>query len=376
MPLVINKGKMKYSHFVSESVACGHPDKVCDQVSDAVVDAALSIDKNARVACETLVTTNKIILAGEVTVGGKIDFEKIAREVVADIGYTNPLLNFSDKSEVEVLLHTQSPDIAMGVDTGGAGDQGMMYGYACDETEVLMPLSKILADELVMGMDNLEKEFKFLRPDGKSEVLVRYENSIPVEVEKIVLAKPHEQSIDKEEIRKIFYERIVLPMLEKYKMNKLSLDKVVLNGTGKWDIGGPASDTGVTGRKIVVDTYGGMGRIGGGAFSGKDPTKVDRSGAYAARFIAKNVVAFGLAKRCEVQLAYVIGYKEPLVKAIETFGTETNDLKKIEEFGFGLIDLSVQGIIQKLDLKRPIYRNSAAYGHFGRAEFPWEKVEK
>jgi S-adenosylmethionine synthetase len=365
---------MNYSHFVSESVGCGHPDKVCDQISDAVVDAALKIDPHARVGCETLVKTNKIILAGEVTVDGTIDYEAIARKVVSEIGYTNPLLEFTNNSDVEILVFTQSRDIALGVDTGGAGDQGMMYGYACNETDEFMPLPITLAHELTRGMDELEKDNKFLRPDGKSEVMVKYENGNPTAIDKIILAKPHDNTVTKEEVKELFYKKIILPLSDKYKLNVLPLDEIVLNGTGKWEVGGPTSDSGVTGRKIVVDTYGGMGRIGGGAFSGKDPTKVDRSGAYAARYIAKNVVAAGLADRCEVQLAYVIGYKEPIVKAVETFETEKTNKKAIEDFAFGLMNLSVRGIIEKFDLLRPIYKQTAAYGHFGRPEFPWEKI--
>jgi S-adenosylmethionine synthetase len=368
---------MNYPLFSSESVCAGHPDKICDQISDAILDEALSLDKNSRVAVETLVTTNKIVLAGEVTCQKPIDFEKIALGVVTDLGYTDKILNFGNYSPVEVLIHQQSGDIAMGVDAGGAGDQGMMFGYATDETVNKMPLSLVLAHELCRKMDELQKQFKWIRPDGKSQVSVNYDNNRkPVGIEKVVLAKPvdyknYDNGLEQKEF---FYQQVVKPILEKYGY-EINIDKLIFNGTGKWEIGGPASDTGVTGRKIVVDTYGGMGRIGGGCFSGKDLTKVDRSAAYAARYIAKNIVANKLASRCEVQIAYAIGYKEPVSKAIDTFGTENTDLKTINDFAWKLMDLSVGGIIEKFDLKRPIYRKTASYGHFGDEEYPWEKTE-
>ena len=367
---------MNYSLFTSESVGCGHPDKVCDQISDAVLDAALSVDKNARVALETLVTTNKIVMAGEVTCNQVLDYKEIAKKVIREIGYTNPLLNFDEDADIEVLVHQQSKDIAVGADNDGAGDQGMMFGYACNETPQLMPLPIMLSHELVKKMDELQmQELNYLRPDGKAEVSVSYdENGRPVKVEKIVLAKPFDPTVDKQKAKADLYNLAVLPVLEKYKLNKLAEEEIILNGTGVWEIGGPASDTGVTGRKIVVDTYGGIGRIGGGCFSGKDPTKVDRSAAYAARYIAKNIVAAGLADRCEVQLAFAIGVRDPICKSIETFGTHKKDIKEIENFAWGLMDLSVKGIIEKFDLKRPIYKNTAKYGHFGHEEYPWEKI--
>lgn len=365
------------THFTSESVASGHPDKICDQISDAIVDAALSVDPKARVAVETLVTTDRVVLAGEVTCKKKLDYEGIARKTIKSLGYTNGVYNFSYKSPISVYIHQQSPDIAVGVDDGGAGDQGMMFGYATNETPEYMPMPLVLAHRLVERMDEAreKKILPFLRPDGKSEVKVIYENNKPVGVERIVLAVPHDPKVSNAQLKKALYDKVVKPVLKKYKMKAPAIDDVIVNGSkGKWEIGGPASDTGVTGRKIIVDTYGGFSRHGGGAFSGKDPTKVDRSGAYAARFIAKNIVAKGFADRVEIRVAYVIGQREPLGKAIETFGTEKKSLAQIEEFAWKLLDLSVPGILEGLKLRRPIYRETARYGHFGRASFPWEKV--
>jgi S-adenosylmethionine synthetase len=367
---------MNYPTFISESVCAGHPDKICDQISDAVLDEALKIDPKSRVALETLVTVNKIVMAGEVTCPQNLNYEEIAKEVVRNLGYTKEELNFSDKSPIEVLVHQQSPDISIGADNDGAGDQGMMFGYATNETENFMPLPILLSHELCRKMDELQnKDLPYLRPDGKAEVSVSYENGKPVIVEKIVLAKPFSPEIDNNQAKMDLYNLAIIPLLEKYKLNKLSIEEIVFNGTGKWEIGGPASDTGVTGRKIVVDTYGGTGRIGGGCFSGKDPSKVDRSAAYAARFIAKNIVAAGLADRCEIQLAYAIGLRDPIAKSVETFGTAKKDLKTIEDFAWNLLDLSVRGIIEGLDLRRPIYRNTARYGHFGYVEYPWEQIK-
>lgn len=367
---------MNYPLFVSESVCAGHPDKICDQISDAVLDAALSVDKNSRVAVETLVTVNKIIMAGEVTCAQELDYKNIAKKVVTDLGYTIPELNFDVNSSIDVLVHQQSKEIAVGVDNDGAGDQGMMFGYACNETPQLMPLPIVLSHEFAKRLDELQfGQLKYLRPDGKSEVSVKYADQKVLGVERVILAKPISPGVNPEEIKKELYKLVVLPILEKYKLKEVAFDNFTFNGTGIWEIGGPASDTGVTGRKIVVDTYGGVGRIGGGAFSGKDPTKVDRSGAYAARYLAKNVVAAGLADRCEVQLAYVIGLRDPIGKSIETFGTEKKDLKTINDFVWKLLDLSVKGIINGLDLKRPIYRDTARYGHFGYSDYPWEQVK-
>ncbi len=366
---------MNYSLFTSESVCAGHPDKVCDQISDAVVDAGLKSYPASRVACETLVTAQKIVLAGEVTCPDPIDYQEIARNKVKEIGYTNPVLNFDHQANIEVYIHQQSPDIAQGVDNGGAGDQGMMFGYACDETDNLMPLPITMSHQLCQRMDELHAKYSWLRPDGKSEVAINYQNGRPVSVEKIVLAKPFDyQAIDAQSAKQILFDEVVKPITAKYQMNLIPIEQLILNGTGQWLIGGPASDTGVTGRKIVVDTYGGMARIGGGCFSGKDPTKVDRSAAYAARFLAKNIVAAGLAHRCEVQLAYAIGYRDPIAKAIETFGTAQKGINILEDFAWKLLDLSVEGINQGLNLRRPIYQQTARYGHFGHPDYPWEKI--
>lgn len=365
-----------FTYFTSESVASGHPDKICDQISDAIVDAALTIDPKARVAVETLVTKNRTVLAGEVTTPKKLPYETIARTVIKDLGYTNGIYNFSYKSPISIYIHEQSPDIAVGVDNGGAGDQGMMFGYATKETPEFMPMPVILAHRLVARMDELRKAKKlpFLRPDGKSEVKVVYKNGKPIGVERVVLAVPHKPEISNGQLKHALYTHVIKPVVLQYKLRPPSEANVIINGTGRWEIGGPAADTGVTGRKIIVDTYGAMARHGGGAFSGKDPTKVDRSGAYAARYIAKNIVAAGFADRVEVRVAYVIGQRQPLARGIETFGTEKKRLSVIENFAWKLLDLSVPGILDGLDLRRPIYRETARYGHFGRSGFPWENV--
>lgn len=378
-PFAQKKGySMKTTTFTSESVASGHPDKICDQISDAIVDAALAADPKARVAVETLVTTNRIVLAGEVTCRKKLDYEKIARRTIKSLGYTNKKFNFTHLSPISVYIHQQSPDISVGVDDGGAGDQGMMFGYATNETPEYMPMPLMIAHRLVEKMDLLreKKILPYLRPDGKSEVKIAYENGKPVSVERIVLAVPHDPKISHDKLRHALYEKVIKPVLATYKMKAPPEDEIVVNGTGKWEIGGPASDTGVTGRKIIVDTYGAFARHGGGAFSGKDPTKVDRSGAYAARYLAKNIVAAGLADRAEVRVAYVIGQREPLAKSVETFGTEKKSIGEIEEFAWKLLDLSVPGILEGLKLRRPIYQETACYGHFGRNGFPWEQIVK
>jgi S-adenosylmethionine synthetase len=367
---------MNYSIFASESVCAGHPDKICDQISDAILDAALAAYPKSRVAVETLVTVNHVTIAGEITCPKRLNFAQIARGVIKDLGYTKEKYRFRDKSPIDVFIHHQSPDISVGVDTGGAGDQGMMFGYAVDETPELMPLPITLAHALVKKMDELKATTlkSYLRPDGKSEVSVRYEKGIPKGVATIVMVNPHDPKVPREKVKSDLYKYAVLPVLAAYKQDPIPIAKLIFNGTGQWAIGGPASDSGVTGRKIIVDSYGGMARIGGGAFSGKDPTKVDRSAAYAARFIAKNIVAAGLAHRCEVQIAYAIGVKDPIAKAIETFGTATKPLAKITKFAWDLLDLSPQGIIKGLNLQRPIYQKTARYGHFGNRAYPWEKV--
>jgi len=365
--------------FTSESVASGHPDKICDQISDSIVDACLAADPHSRVAVETLVTTDKIVLAGEITCTAVIDYEAIARATVKRLGYTNPAWGFSDQASVEVYIHQQSPDIAAGVDDGGAGDQGIMFGFACDETPELMPLPIMLAHQLVRNLDQAREtgQLPYLRPDGKAQVVIDYANSKPVKASTVIMAVPYDKAVAKEQLEKDLWEKIIVPALRKY-LPKQTLDqkqlKLIINGTGAWEIGGPASDTGVTGRKIIIDTYGGMGRHGGGCFSGKDPSKVDRSGAYAARFLAKNIVARGLAKRAEVRVAYVIGQAKPVAVGIETFGTATVSDVKIKAYANSLLDLSVQNIIKQLDLRRPIFAATAAYGHFGREEFSWEKI--
>lgn len=369
---------MFYNSFTSESVCEGHPDKICDQVSDACLDACLEQDPYAHTGIECLATTNRFIVAGEVKTSAKVNYAKVARDVIKDLGYNKKIYNFDYRAtKVEVLIHQQASDIAQGVEIGGAGDQGMMFGYACNETKQLMPLPIVLSHALTKKMDDLMKtSLPYLRPDGKSQVVVRYAKGKPIAVETVVLAKPHDPKVDIEQVKNDLYKKVVLPVLRKYQQTPIDISKLILNGTGKWEIGGPDSDMGETGRKIVVDSYGGMGRVGGGAFSGKCPTKVDRTGAYGARFVAKNIVAAGLADRCEIQLAYVIGHTDPLAKAIETFGTAKKSPTVIEDYAWKLLDLSVGGIIKKLRLLRPIYRQTASYGHFGRKSFPWEKIIK
>ncbi|MFH2118456.1 MAG: methionine adenosyltransferase [Candidatus Paceibacterota bacterium] len=363
--------------FTSESVCAGHPDKICDQISDAVLDAALKVDPTSRVAVETLVTAHQTIVAGEVTTNAKLDIEKIARHEIRRLGYTKPEWNYSDQDPVLSLVHQQSPEIATGVDNDGAGDQGMMFGFACKETPELMPLPIMLAHALTAEIDRLResKTIPYLRPDGKSQVTVRYENNQPKAVETVVVAVPHNEDIELEQVKQDLYEQLVVPMLAKYG-HSVKISQLIVNGTGVWHQGGPASDTGVTGRKIIVDSYGGYARVGGGAFSGKDATKVDRSGAYAARFLAKNIVAEGLAEHAEVALAYSIGKAQPVMKNVETFDTNTVEPKVIQDFVDNLLDTSMRGIIKAFDLQRPIFRSTAAYGHFGREEFPWEKIKK
>lgn len=362
--------------FTSESVCAGHPDKICDQISDAVLDAVLTEDRYGHVACETLVGFNKVIMCGEITANAKVNYRKIAREQIKRLGYTDPKLNFSDKSPIEVYIHEQSTEIAEGVNNDkGAGDQGMMFGYACDETPQLMPLPIALAHELTKRMDYCREEglISYLRPDGKSQATIEYKNGKPTRALQIVIAVPHKESVELTQVKKDIYNAIVVPVLDQFNL-KISMKDLIVNGTGIWHHGGPASDCGVTGRKIVVDGYGGYARVGGGAFSGKDPTKVDRSGAYAARFLAKNIVAHKLASRAEVRLAYFIGAKKPTMQEVETFGTGKKSQKVIQNFISKILDTSVSGILKGLDLQRPIYLPTAAYGHFGRDEFPWEKI--
>ncbi|MGB4800930.1 MAG: methionine adenosyltransferase [Candidatus Saccharimonadales bacterium] len=364
--------------FTSESVCAGHPDKMADAVSDALVDAILALDPQARTGIETVVGANQISLFGEIKTTAKVDFEAIVRGKIKQLGYTNPKWKFSaEQSHFTNFLHQQSPEIAMGVDVDGAGDQGMMFGYACDETPELMPLSIAMAHALTRRIDECRENgvLKWLRPDGKAQVTVRYdEDGKPVAVEKLVAAVAHDEKVAAEQVRADVIEHVFEPVLRHYAFALPAEHNIVINGTGLWHIPGPESDAGLTGRKIVVDTYGGYARVGGGAFSGKDPSKVDRSGAYAARYIAKNIVAKGLARKCEVGLAYVIGQPRPLMQTIDTFGTATVSEAELYAFKDALIDTSVRGIIEGLDLLRPMYSATSAYGHFGKADLPWEQI--
>lgn len=365
------------THFASESVAAGHPDKVADAISDAVLDAALKQDNQARVAIETLVAHESITLAGELTTTAKLDLEKIARDQVKKLDYIHPEWGFSDRSKFTSYVHKQSPEIAVGVDNEGAGDQGILFGYACDETPEYLPLPIVLAHGLVKRLDEVRqtKVLPHLRPDGKAQVVVKYENDIPVAVDHVTIAVPHHESLSLERVKEDILKQVVAPVLKNYKL-AITSKQLLVNGTGVWHIPGPSSDAGLTGRKIVVDGYGGFARVGGGAFSGKDPSKVDRSAAYAARYLAKNIVAHGYAKRAEVRLAYYIGGLSPVEFEIETFGTATKKPAIIKKFAESLLDLSVKGIIDGLDLRRPIYGQTAAYGHFGKEGLPWEKIAK
>jgi S-adenosylmethionine synthetase len=362
--------------FTSESVCAGHPDKICDAISDAVLDALIAEDPNSRAGIETVAGANQICLFGEIKTNAEIDFEKIVRGKVKQLGYDTPGWGFSHESTYSNDIHQQSPEIALGVDHDGAGDQGMMFGFATVETPELMPLPIALAHALARRIDDVRenKLLSWLRPDGKAQVTVAYEDGKPVAVEKLVLAVAHDESTSPEQVRADAIKQIVEPILANYKFALPSDDSIIINGTGVWHIPGPDSDAGLTGRKIVVDTYGGYARVGGGAFSGKDPSKVDRSGAYAARYIAKNIVAAGLASKCEVGLAYVIGQPLPLMQTIDTFGTATVSDKELYAFKDKLIDTSVKGIIDALDLRRPIYSQTSAYGHFGKPSLPWEQV--
>lgn len=367
---------MTYSTFASESVCAGHPDKLADQISDAIVDAALAQDPKSHLAIETVVTRGRTILCGEIKSTAKLDPEAIARAEIKRLGYTRPEWGFSNADPIIVNLSQQSPEIALGADHDGAGDQGMMFGYACRETPEFMPLPIMLAHAITRRLDEAAAgPLPYLRPDGKAQVVVRYEDGRPTRVEHVTVAKPHDESVPLEQVKTDLYREVVVPALAAYG-HKVPADHLVVNGTGVWHHPGPAADAGLTGRKIVVDAYGGFARVGGGAFSGKDPTKVDRSGAYAARYIAKNLVAAGLADRAEVALAYVIGHKRPVMQEIETFGTATADSKTIRDFAGDLIDTSVSGIIEHLDLRQPRYHATAAYGHFGKTNLPWEALAK
>ena len=364
--------------FTSESVTEGHPDKIADQISDAILDAMLTDDPMSRVACETMVTTGLVIVAGEVTTRTYVDIPGVVRETVKDIGYTRAKYGFDyETCGVISTIDKQSPDIAMGVDTGGAGDQGLMFGFACDETEELMPLPIMLAHKLTMQLSKVRKNevLPYLRPDGKSQVTIEYDGYNPVRVDTVVISSQHSNEIKLKDLREDIIEKVIRPVIPADLLDEEHI-KYHINPTGRFVIGGPMGDCGLTGRKIIVDTYGGAGRHGGGAFSGKDPSKVDRSAAYAARWVAKNIVAGGFAKRCEIQLAYAIGVAEPVSVNVNTFGTSTVPECEIENAVKTVFDLTPKGIMESLDLRKPIFRKTAAYGHFGRSEFSWEKTDK
>ncbi|GHV91176.1 S-adenosylmethionine synthase [Spirochaetia bacterium] len=373
--------------FTSESVGEGHPDKLCDQVSDAILDACLKEDPQSRVACETYASTSLVLIGGEITTNTFVDFQKVVRDVAKEIGYTNPDYGLDYQSMAVLdMIHSQSPDISQGVSgvgldeykgQQGAGDQGMMFGFACDETAELMPLPITLAHKILLKATELRKNktIKWLRPDAKSQVTVEYEGHKPIRIDAVVVSHQHDPDVSYNDIKNGVIDQIIKPILEPTGLLDAKT-KYYINPTGRFVVGGPFGDTGLTGRKIIVDTYGGMGRHGGGAFSGKDPTKVDRSAAYVARYVAKNIVAAKLAERCEVELAYAIGVPFPVSVLVETFGTSTVDEGRIEEAAKKVFDLTPSGIIKTLNLRRPIYQKTASYGHFGRSEFPWEQTDK
>jgi S-adenosylmethionine synthetase len=369
--------------FTSESVTVGHPDKVCDQVSDAILDSLLAQDPNSRVACETLATTGMVLIAGEITTEGYSDFQKIVRETVREIGYTRAHYGFDwETCCVLSTIHEQSPDIAMGVDEKngheqGAGDQGLMFGFACRETEELMPMPIMLAHKLVRRLTDVRRQdlLKYLRPDGKSQVTIEYEGDVPKRVEAVVMAAQHDAEVKMGDLRDDIRRLVINEVVPASMMDKNT--KFFINGTGRFEQGGPIADTGVTGRKIIVDTYGGVGSHGGGCLSGKDPSKVDRSGSYMARYVAKNVVAAGLADRFEIQFAYAIGVAEPVSLMLDAFGTAKISEDRIKALIRAHFPLTPKGMIKHLDLKRPIYKKTAAFGHFGRTEpeFTWERTD-
>ena len=376
----------KINLFTSESVSEGHPDKVADQISDSIVDAIFREDPAARIACETMINTGMVVLSGEITTSASIDYEKIARNTIREIGYTSDAVGFdSEHCEVLISIDKQSPDIAQGVNEGegvdmdqGAGDQGLMFGYACNETEVLMPCPITYSHLLVKRQADIRKSGKldWLRPDAKSQVTVVYEQGKPVSIDTVVLSTQHHPDVEHKDIEESVINEIIKPVLPKNMISDKT--RYLVNPTGRFVIGGPVGDCGLTGRKIIVDTYGGMARHGGGAFSGKDPSKVDRSAAYAARYVAKNIVAAELAERCELQLSYAIGVAEPTSISIETFGTGKVDEEKLINAIRDNFDLRPKGIISMLDLLRPIYQQTACYGHFGRSDIdlPWERTDK
>jgi len=365
--------------FTSESVTEGHPDKMADQISDSVLDAVLKDDPTGRVACEVLITTGICVVSGEITTNTYVDVPRLVRSVIHDIGYSDAAMGFDSKTcGILNSIQSQSPDIAMGVDTGGAGDQGLMFGFACDETKELMPMPIMLAHKLVRQLSEVRRagRLDFLRPDGKSQVSIEYVDGKPKRIEAVVVSTQHDDKISTEDLRLQVKKHIIDPVVPSHMVD--SSTKYHINPTGRFVIGGPHGDTGLTGRKIIVDTYGGMGRHGGGAFSGKDPTKVDRSACYMARYVAKNLVAAGLATRCEVQLAYAIGVAEPVSVMVNTFGTGQLEEERLVELVRELFPLTPKGMIDHLKLRQPIYRKTAAFGHFGRTEssFTWEATDK
>ncbi len=367
------------NYFTSESVTEGHPDKVCDLISDTILDAAIANDKNARVACEALTSRGLVIVAGEISTTCYIEIPKLVRGLLKDIGYDNPSIGFDYEScGVMTAIQEQSPDIAIGVKSGGAGDQGLMFGFACDETKELMPLPIMLAHKLTRRLTQVRKEklLTYLWPDGKSQVSIEYEDKKPKRVDAVIIGAHHSKSIECKQLQKDIKKMVIDETIPKDLMDEKT--KIFINATGRFEVGGPVSDTGVTGRKIIVDTYGGYGHHGGGAFSGKDPSKVDRSASYMGRYIAKNIVASGIAKACEIQLSYCIGVAEPVSVSINTFGTGTVSEEKIEKTVREVFPLTPNEIIKELDLLRPIYRKTAAYGHFGREGegFRWEDTDK
>ncbi len=379
------------NYFTSESVTSGHPDKVCDNISDAVLDAILAQDENSRVACECSVTENFALVMGEITTNAKIDVESVVREVIKDIGYTDKKTGFAfDSVEVLVKLNKQSPDIAMGVDKSieakadgsdkydlnGAGDQGLMFGYACRETAELMPLPVMLSHRMCERLEQVRKsgEIGYLRPDGKGQVTVEYKDGKPLRIDAVVLSSQHDESVSTEQLRKDLKEKVIDKILPKEYLDGQT--KYYINPTGRFEVGGPKGDSGLTGRKIIVDTYGGKCPHGGGAFSGKDPTKVDRSATYMARYVAKNIVAAGLADECQIQIAYAIGVAKPVSVMVNTFGGGVIDDERLAEVVVKEFDLRPSAIIEKLDLRRPIYRQTASYGHFGKENLSWEKTDR
>ena len=368
---------MNKYYFTSESVTEGHPDKLCDYISDSILDSYLELDKNARVAVETFASENKITIAGQVTANGEVDIEKLVREKIKEIGYDNEKTDIDYRTcKIDINITKQSPDIALGVDVGGAGDQGIMFGYACSDTEEYMPYAISMAHKLAKRLTDVRKEgiLDYLRPDGKTQVTVEYEEDTPKRIETILISTQHLEEVTQEKLREDIIREVVDNVVPKNMIDENT--KIYVNPTGRFVIGGPLGDTGLTGRKIIVDTYGGYARHGGGCFSGKDPSKVDRSAAYMLRHIAKNLVANGYCKKCEIQISYAIGMKEPLSIYINTFGTGIKKEEELVELVKEKFDLTPDGIIKYLDLKRPIYEKTTNYGHFGKKDLPWEKVIK